>query len=76
MPELGKAIVVTTEDMDKYSEKKLKQSAIINGEIFSAMRNFSLQENFFWTSLSASVVESTLVYLISLSFVCSLSSMV
>ena len=76
MPELGKAMVVTTEAMDKYSEKKLKQSAIIKGEIFRAMCNFSLQESFFWTSLSASVVESTLVYLISLSFVRSLSSMV
>lgn len=75
MPELGKAMVVTTEDMDKYSEKKLKQSAIMNGEIFRAMCNFSLQENFFWTSLSASVIESTLVYLISLSFACFLSSM-
>lgn len=67
-------MVVTTEDIDKYSEKKLKQSAIINGEIFRAIRNFSLQENSFWTSLLASVVESTLVYFISLSFVCFLSS--
>ena len=67
-------MVVTTEDIDKYSEKKLKQSAIINGEIFRAIRNFSPQENSFWTSLLASVVESTLVYFISLSFVCFLSS--
>ena len=39
-------MVVTTEDIDKYSEKKFKQSATMNGEIFKAMINFSLYIDF------------------------------
>ena len=49
-------MVVTTEELDMYSAKKLKASGIINGRILTVMRSFSLHGSF----SGAAVVSSTL----------------
>lgn len=62
-------MVVTTDEIDRYSEKKLRQSASMNGRIFNPMRSFSLHggfsDTFLVCSALSSVEESTVVYLIA-----------
>lgn len=72
----GKAMVVTTDEMDMYSEKKLKHNAVMNGRILEAIRSFSLHNGHKGLSVAAEVSSSplsgeepVLLYWTSFSFV-------
>lgn len=43
--ESGNAMLVITDEFDKYSAKKLRNSERIKGRILNAMRNCSVHEN-------------------------------
>ena len=65
MFELGKAIVVIPEELDKYSAPKLKRSAMMKGRIFLPILSCSLQRDFSVSVVVCSVVseaDGTIVY--------------
>lgn len=66
-------MLVITEEFDRYSAKKLKNSGIMNGKIFKPVRSFSLHGDFSgkvmdWSGECVSDVEPMIVYL---TFLCS-----
>lgn len=58
--EFGKAMVVTTDEMDMYSAKKLKHNAAMKGRILEAICRFSLHNGHKGLSVAAKVSSSSL----------------
>ena len=65
MCDFGKAIVVTTDELDMYSAKKLKNKGIMKGKILAPILSFSSHRGLWGTSVVCSVssfVDPTMEY--------------